>query len=164
MIAYGIIKGMKKLFLILIMFIFTNCGVSCAADIESDINVNKILSIDIKTLKYEQRQLVYAILTGDEKSVRTILDSDENPKTTYARIPLIMFAIYENNADMIKLLVEYGFNPNETVMDVTPIELAIYMKKYQSIEYLLSIGVTLTEEDFEIIKKSKDKRLKELFK
>ena len=49
-------------------------------------------------------------------------------------------------------------------MDVTPIELAIYMKKYKSIEYLLSIGVTLTEEDFEIIKKSKDKRLKELFK
>ena len=75
-----------------------------------------------------------------------------------------MFAIYENNADIIKLLVEYGFNPNETVMDVTPIELAIYMKKYKSIEYLLSIGVTLTEEDFEIIKKSKDKRLKELFK
>lgn len=152
---------MKKFFVLIIVLIFT--GITAYAENTGiDKNISQVLSIDIKTLKYEQRQLVYAILTGDEKSVRTILNSDENPKTTYARIPLIMFAIYENNVDMIKILVEYGFDPNETVMDVTPLELAIYMKKYKSVEYLLSVGVTPTQEDYEIIKKSKDKKLKSL--
>ena len=153
---------MKKFFLTLfILFFVSNFGYT--QTVETNADVSKVLKIDIKTLKYEQRQLVYAILVGDKKSVRTILDSDESPKTTYAKIPLIMFAIYENNVEMIKLLTEYGFDPNETVMDVTPIELAIAMKKYKSIEYLLSLGVALTEEDYELISKSKDKKLKELF-
>ena len=153
---------MKKIFVLLMLFLFAGFYES-AKCVEVDKNINQVLSIDIRTLKYEQRQLVYAILTGDEKSVRTILDSDENPKTTYAKIPLVMYAVYENNVDMIKLLLEYGFNPNETVMDVTPLELAIYMKKYKTIEYLLSVGVIPTDEDYEIIRKTKDKRLKILF-
>ena len=153
---------MKKVLIIFSLFILIAPPIE-AQTFEKAKTENPVLSVDIKTLKYEQRQLVYAILTGDEKSVRTILDSDENPKTTYARIPLIMFAIYENNTDMIKLLISYGFDPNESVMDVTPLELAISMKKYESIEYLLSAGVVPSEADYELVNKSRNKKLKKLF-
>ena len=48
-----------------------------------------VFELDVKALKYEQKQLVYSIITGDEEAVRTILNSDPEPKTTYAKIKLI---------------------------------------------------------------------------
>ena len=127
-------------------------------------NINQVFQLDIKTLKYEQKQLVYAIITGNKNAVKTILDSDSEPNTTYAKIPLTMFAIHSNEIEILKMLIEnYNFNPDEKIMDVTPLEIAIFLKKYDAIEYLLSIGVKPTEEDLNYIKKSKNKKLKELF-
>ncbi len=157
-------KTMKRFLIFLIMlFIFIPSANTETSSVTEE-NISQVLKIDIKTLKYEQKQLVYAIITGNELAVKTILDSDSEPRTTYAKIPLTMFAIHSNNVNILKLLVEYGFDPDETIMDVTPIELAIALKKYDSIEYLLSIGVKLTEDDYSLIYKSKDNRLKELFK
>ena len=154
---------MRKFLLLILFLIFAN-SVVIAQGYPSQDNIAQVLKIDINKLKYEQKQLVYAIITGNENAVRTILDNDSEPKTTYAKIPLTMFAIHSDNVEILKILIEYGFDPNETIMDVTPLELAIALKKYDSIEYLLSIGVTPTNEDYEIIRKSKDKKLKELFK
>lgn len=152
---------MKKLLSVLFM-LFTFIPVCRAGEYALSDNIEQVLKIDIRTLKYEQKQLVYAIITGNETAVKTILDFDPDPKTTYAKIPLTMFAIHSDNVNILKLLINYGFNPNETVMDVTPVELAIALKKYDSIKYLLSIGVKLSKEDYQIIKKSKDKKLKEI--
>lgn len=154
---------MKKILLIIMFLMIANSFVY-AQDYPNSDNINQILKIDINKLKYEQKQLVYAIITGNENAVRTILDADQEPKTTYAKIPLTMFAIHSNNVEILKILVEYGFDPNETIMDVTPLELAIALKKYAAIEYLLSIGVKPTYDDYTIINKSKDLKLKELFK
>ena len=153
---------MKNFLLLILSLIFIN-PITMAEDFLNQNSISQVLKIDINTLKYEQKQLVYAIITGDKNAVRTILDNDSEPKTTYAKIPLTMFAIHSDNVEILKMLIEYGFDPNETVMDVTPLELAIALKKYDSISYLLSIGVTPTNEDYEIIHKSKDKKLKELF-
>ena len=157
---------MKKIIVIVSIFalIFTFTGIAECENAYSQNDIENTLLLSVKTLKYEQKQLVYAIITGNINAVKTILEADENPKTTYANIPLTMFAIYSDNTEILKLLVEYNFNPNETLLNVTPLELAIAMKKYESIEYLLSIGITPQEEDFELIKKSKDSKLQKLFK
>ena len=154
---------MTKFSIFLIIFFALFSFIKINASEATEENISQVLKIDIKTLKYEQKQLVYAVLTGNEEAVKTILDSDPEPKTTYAKIPLTMFAIHSDNTNILKLLIEYGFNPNEAFMDVTPIELAIVLKKYDSIKYLLSIDVELTDEDYRLIKKSKDLRLKEFF-
>ena len=103
-------------------------------------------------------------LSDFSKSVKTILDSDPEPNTTYAKIPLTMFAIYSNEIDILKMLIEdYHFDPNQTIMNVTPLEIAIVLKRYDAIKYLLSIGVEPSEEALKIIQKSKNKKLKALF-
>lgn len=157
---------MKKFVIIISVFalIFTFAASANCENEYSQSNIENRLLLSVKTLKYEQKQLVYAIITGNINAVKTILEADENPKTTYANIPLTMFAIYSDNTEILRLLVEYKFDPNETLLNVTPLELAIAMKKYESIEYLLSIGVTIQEEDIELIKKSKDSKLKNIFK
>lgn len=157
---------MKKLFTILFIILFLISSNTFAQNEEQFENKNfqEVLKIDIKTLKYEQKQLVYAIITGDENSVKTILNSDPNPQTTYAKIPLTMFAIHSNKIEILKILIEdYKFNPNETIMNVTPLEIAIALKKYDAIEYLLSIGVQPNEETLKYIKKKNNKKLLELF-
>ena len=157
---------MKKIFLsfLLVIFVFINCGEVKADSKYYPKDYSGVFELDIRTLKYEQKQLVYAIITGNKKAVKTILDSDSEPKTTYAKIPLTMFAIHSNEVDILKMLIEdYNFDPNETIMNVTPLELAIATKKYDSIKYLLSIGVEPSEEALKIIQKSKNKKLKYLF-
>lgn len=153
---------MKKLLIIFTLLFIIPINISFA-DIDSD-TVSQVFTLDIKTLKYEQKQLVYAIIIGDKNAVQTILNSDPSPKTTYAKIPLTMFAIHSNQNEILKMLIEdYNFDPDEKVMGVTPLEIAITLKKYNTIKYLLSIGVEPTQEDLIIIKKSKNKKLKELF-
>ena len=157
---------MKKIFLLIsIIFVLLVPAVNARTH-ESfySKDYSGVFELDVKALKYEQKQLVYAIITGDEDAVRTILNSDPEPKTTYAKIPLTMFAIHSNEVDILKMLIEeYNFDPNETVMNVTPLELAIATKKYDSIKYLLSIGVKPSEEALKLLEKKKYKKVKILF-
>ena len=119
---------MKKL-LIILLFIFV-MPFSASYVKAEDTDISQIFKLDVQTLKYEQKQLVYAVITGNATAVRTILNSDPNPNTTYAKIPLTMFAIYSNQNEILKILIEeYSFDPNEKVMDVTPLEIAITLKK-----------------------------------
>ena len=153
---------MRKLLIILFLILIMPFGISSAK--ENDGNFSQIFKLDVASLKYEQKQLVYSIITGNESAVKTILDSDPNQNTTYARIPLTMFAIHANEIGILKMLIEdYKFDPNEKVMGVTPLEISIYLKRYDAIKYLLSIGVVPSEEVLQYIKKSKNKKLKELF-
>ena len=159
-------KFMKKIVLTLSILFLTFCPMLNvkAEDSFYSKDYSGVFELDIKTLKYEQKQLVYAIITGNEKAVRTILNSDPEPKTTYAKIPLTMFAIHSNEVDILKMLIEdYNFDPNETIMNVTPLELAIATKKYDSIRYLLSIGVSPSEEALKLLEKRKYKKVKEIF-
>ena len=83
---------MKKLFLFLtILFLMPFAQVNY---VQAEDNTAQVFRLDIQTLKYEQKQLVYAIITGNKNSVQTILNSDPAPLTTYAKIPLTMFAIH----------------------------------------------------------------------
>ena len=154
---------MRKIFaLIIILFMMPICFVR--AEQVEDVSA-QVFKLDIQTLKYEQKQLVLAIIIGNNDAVKTILDSDPSPKTTYANIPLTMFAIHAKQKDILKMLIEdYKFNPNERFMGVTPLELAISLKRYDEIKYLVSIGVEPTDEALKLVEKSKNRRLKELFK
>ena len=157
---------MKRFLTIISTFVLLFSPISlglCEEKLE-DKNIQDVFQLDIKTLKYEQKQLVYAIITGNENSVRTILNSDPEPKTTYSKIPLTMFAIHSNQLKILKALIEdYKFDPNQTVLDVTPLEIAIVMKRYEIIEYLLSIGVEPNDDDIYYLSKTKDKKLKKMF-
>ena len=156
---------MKKLLILLISILFLSFVSVQSAGAEESFyakDYSGVFELDVKALKYEQKQLVYAIITGNEKAVRTILDSDPEPKTTYAKIPLTMFAIHSNEVDILKMLIEdYNFDPNETIMNVTPMELAIATKKYDSIKYLLSIGIKPSEEALKLLDKRKYRKVKE---
>ena len=153
---------MKKL-LIILLFIFV-MPFSASYVKAEDTDISQIFKLDVQTLKYEQKQLVYAVITGNATAVRTILNSDPNPNTTYAKIPLTMFAIYSNQNEILKILIEeYSFDPNEKVMDVTPLEIAITLKKYDAVKYLLSIGVEPSEDDILLGRKSKNRKIRELF-
>lgn len=153
---------MKKLFLVLIiLFLFPYTAVK-AEPLKCD--EGQIFKLDIKTLKYEQKQLVFAVITGNKTAVQMILNSDPSPNTTYAKIPLTMFAIHSKQYEILKMLIEdYGFNPDEKFMGVTSIELAISLKRYDAIKYLLSVGVKPSEEILDYINKSRNKKLKKLF-
>ena len=133
------------------------------AELTKDIP-SQVFRLDIQTLKYEQKQLVYAIITGNKTAVQTILNSDPAPLTTYAKIPLTMFAIHAKQNEILKMLIEdYNFNPDEKFMGVTPLELAISLKRYDAVKYLLSIGVKPSKEALKLVKKSRNKKLKALF-
>ena len=153
---------MKKFLILLILFIIPITPVIAAQDDEP---TSQVFKLDIQTLKYEQKQLVFAIIIGNKDAVRTILNADPTPLTTYAKIPLTMFAIHAKQYDILKILIEeYKFNPDEKFMGVTPLELAISLKRYDAIKYLLSIGVSPTNETLKLVEKSKNKKIKDLFK
>ena len=125
---------------------------------------NKIALYQRRTKDTKKDSVQYQRLIDSLANVRTILNSDPEPKTTYAKIPLTMFAIHSNEVDILKMLIEdYNFDPNETIMNVTPLELAIATKKYDSIRYLLSIGVSPSEEALKLLEKRKYKKVKEIF-
>ena len=153
---------MKKLLLItLILFLMPFNQIR--AEQTKDEN-SRIFRLDVHTLKYEQKQLVFAVITGNKNAVQTILNSDPSPQTTYAKIPLTMFAIHAKQNEILKMLIEdYMFNPDEKFMGVTPLELAVSLKRYDAIKYLLSIGVEPSDETLKLVEKSKNKKIKALF-
>ena len=76
---------------------------------------------------------------------------------------VLTYAIKRKNSDMVKSLIQYKVDVNKIYKGQNPLRLAVAKKQTKIVEQLLKAGAKPDEKTIQLVQKSKDEYLKDLF-
>lgn len=99
-----------------------------------------------------------------------LLKAGANPEATIAPMfvsahseTVLTYAIKRKNSEMVKILIQYKVDVNKTYKGQNPLRLAVAKKQTKIVEQLLKAGAKPDEKTIQLVQKSKDEYLKDLF-
>lgn len=105
-----------------------------------------------------------AIMLKKNAPLEFLLKNGFNPNTQYLDHSFLTFAIYRKNAEAVKILLDNGADPNLNHGKKNPLNSAIKKKQPEIVEMLLVSGAKPNDKTFELIEKTKNQEIKDLFK
>lgn len=114
--------------------------------------------------------IFFPIYLKQPKSLDVLLKAGANPEATVPALfvsahseTVLTYAIKRKNSDMVKSLIQYNVDVNKIYNGQKPLNLAISKKQTKIAELLLKAGAKPDEKTLNMVKKSKDEYLKDLF-
>lgn len=99
-----------------------------------------------------------------------LLKAGANPETTIPPMfvsahseTVLTYAIKRKNSEMVKSLIQYKVDVNKIYKGQNPLRLAVAKKQTKIVEQLLKAGAKPDEKTIQLVQKSKDEYLKDLF-
>lgn len=105
-----------------------------------------------------------AIFFKKNNSLEFLLKNGFNANTQHLDHSFLTFAIYRKNPEAVRILLYNGADPNLNHGKKNPLNSAIKKKQPEIIKMLLDSGAKPNDKTFELIEKTKNQEIKDLFK
>src|SRR5574344_777932 len=118
--------------------------------------------IQTQKFSYSVAGLFTTVRKNGIETARFSLETGVDANATFTKMPLVFFAMWYKQPEMFKLLLDYQANPNTIYCKISILDFAIMRKQTEIAEMLLNAGAKPDLYTYSLVKKSKDKHLKEL--